>query len=484
MFESLSQGLQNAFAKLTSRGKLTEKNIQDGLREVRQALLEADVNFKVAKDFIQSVSAKAIGEEVIASVRPGQQIVKIVQDELAALMGPVDGHLAFAPKGPTVIMMVGLQGSGKTTSCGKLAHLLKKKGKNPLLVAADVQRPAAIEQLRILGGQIDVPVYFEEGGRPPKICARAVERAEADHRNVVILDTAGRLHIDQELMDELREIRAKVKPHSVYLVCDGMTGQDAVNSAAEFDRQLALDGVILTKLDGDTRGGAALSIKAVTGKPIRFVGVGEKIEEFEMFHPDRMASRILGMGDIVTLVERAQDSVDREEAQEAAEKFLQATFTFEDFLAMMRQVRKMGSVKDLLGMIPGMGAQLGGAMEDFDDKGLTRVEAIITSMTPSERVHPDVIDGSRRQRIARGSGTSVQEVNELLKEFRQMRKMMKGVGGGGLMGRMMGLHRGREAKRRLLPKVQGTLAGSEAFRQFREEQKRKRKERKKKKRRR
>lgn len=448
MFDSLSDSLKGAFSKLTGKGKLTEKNIRDGLREVRQALLEADVNFKVARDFVKSVTEKAVGEEVIKSVRPADQVVKIVQDELTALMGPVETELEFEKKGPTVFMMAGLQGSGKTTTCGKFAKHLVKKGKRPLLVAADVQRPAAIEQLKVLGKQLNIPVYSEEGGRPPKICQRAVESASKNGQNVVILDTAGRLHIDDELMNELADVQKLAKPHHVFLVCDGMTGQDAVNSAAEFDKRLPLDGVILTKLDGDTRGGAALSVKAVTGKPIRFIGVGEKPEDFEPFHPDRLASRILGMGDIVSLVERAQETVDQEEAQKTAKKFLDAEFTFEDFLSMMNQIKKMGKLKDLVKMIPGLGSKLPTeALEEFDEGNMKRIEAIIQSMTPLERNHPDRFDGSRRKRVAQGSGTSVQEVNDLLKEFKQMRSMMKKMtSGGGLKGAMA---RGMTGKARM-----------------------------------
>jgi len=439
MFDSLSESLRGAFSKFTGRGKLTESNIKEGLREVRKALLEADVNYKVARDFIQSVTEKAVGEEVLKSVRPGDQIVKIVQDELTELMGPVDDDLSFLPNEPTVFMMAGLQGSGKTTTCGKLARFLQqKKKRRPLLVAADVQRPAAIEQLKVVGSQVGVPVYAEEGGRPPKICQRAVDHARKHGMNTVILDTAGRLHIDDELMNELAEIQKTAGPHHVFLVCDGMTGQDAVNSAAEFDRRLPLDGVILTKLDGDTRGGAALSVKAVTGKPIRFIGVGEKVDDFEAFHPDRLASRILGMGDIVSLVEKAQERVDQDEAQKTAENLLKATFTFEDFLSMMQQVRKMGKLRDLVKLIPGLGGRVPeDALSEFDESNLKRVEAIITSMTPHERTHPDVLDGGRRRRIARGSGTSVQQVNELLREFRQMRTMMKRMtSGGGMKGAM------------------------------------------------
>jgi signal recognition particle subunit SRP54 len=459
MFESITEKLQEAFSRLTSRGKLTEANIQEGLREVRQALLEADVNYKVAKDFITSVTSKAIGKEVIESIRPGQQIVKIVHDELVALMGPTDGYIHWRSSGPTVILMAGLQGSGKTTTCGKLAKYLQKKGKRPLLVAADVQRPAAVQQLQILGTDLKVPVYAEPSGRPPKICERAIAKAVESGQDVVILDTAGRLHVDEEMMREVREIAERTKPDEVFLVCDAMTGQDAVNSAREFHAQLPLTGVVLTKLDGDARGGAALSVKAVTGKPIKFAGLGEKLEDFDEFHPDRMASRILGMGDVVTLVEKAQAAIEQDKVEEAAEAFLKDKFTFVDFLEMMRQVKKLGKMKDILSLIPGMGSKLKDV--NVDEKDLGRVEAIIHSMTLEERLHPELFDGSRRRRVAKGSGATVEAVNQLLRDFQNMRKMMKQMkgmmGGHGKLGRM---------KMQQFGKMKGKIVDSEAFRRF------------------
>ncbi|NOZ21873.1 MAG: signal recognition particle protein [Planctomycetes bacterium] len=425
MFESLTESLNAVFHKLRGRGKLTEKNIQDGLREIRMALLEADVNFKVAKDFIKDVTEKAIGSEVIKSITPGQQIVKIVHDSLIKLMGEGVPTIPAASDGPTVIMLAGLQGSGKTTTAGKLAGYLRRKGHNPLLVAADVQRPAAIEQLKVLGQQLDIPVYSEDNSRAVAICGHAVQQAGQDGRDMVILDTAGRLHIDAEMMAELREINAKVKPHEKYLVADAMTGQDAVNSAKEFNDQLELDGIILTKLDGDARGGAALSIKAVTGKPIKFVGVGEKLDRLEEFHPDRMASRILGMGDVVSLVEKAQETVDMEQAAAMQEKIRKNTLNLEDFLNQLQQVRKMGPLKDLMKMIPGLGGQFAEAELEGGEEEIGRIEAIIRSMTPEERESPEVIQSSRRRRIAAGSGVEPHEVNQLLKQFKQTKSMLK-----------------------------------------------------------
>ena len=427
MFESITGSFDTIFNKLRGRGKLTESNIKDGLREVRVALLEADTNYKVVKDFIQNVTERAVGEEVIKSVTPGQQIVKIVQDEMERIMGPVDNTIPFLDNDITVIMLVGLQGSGKTTTSGKLANMIMSKGRRPMLVAADVQRPAAIEQLRVLGKQLNVPVYSENGGNPVKICKKALKQANADNNDVVILDTAGRLHIDEDLMLELNEIKKKTKPTQIFFVCDSMTGQDAVNSAKEFNSQLNIDGVILTKLDGDTRGGAALSIKAVTGKPIKFVGVGEKLDRLEEFYPDRMASRILGMGDVVSLVEKAQQVVDVENAEKLEKKLKENTLTLDDFLDQLQQVRKMGPLKDIIGMIPGMGKKMEGM--NVDENQLKNVEAIIRSMTHEERMRPDIIEGSRRNRIACGSGTSVQDVGQLLKQFKQMKKMFRHLSG-------------------------------------------------------
>jgi signal recognition particle subunit SRP54 len=423
LFEAISESLQGVFRKLGLRGRLTEKNIAEGLREVRKALLSADVNYKVAKDFIARIQEKAVGQDVIKSVRPEQQVVKVVYDELVALMGPTDTTVNQNPKGPTVIMMVGLQGGGKTTSCGKLASFLRhKRGKNPLLVAADMQRPAAVEQIKVLGEQLEIPVYWEEKGKPPDICMRAVEHATESGSDMIILDTAGRLHVDEVLMAELSEIERRVKPQEIFFVADAMTGQDAVNSAKEFNSQLEITGVVLTKMDGDARGGAALSVRAVTGKPIKFVGVGEKLDKLEEFHPDRVASRILGMGDVVSLVEKAQETITEEEALRMQEKLLKEKFTLGDFLGQLQQLKRMGSIKSLLGMIPGLGSKLKGV--DVDDREIVKIESLIQSMTPEERGFPEVIDGSRRVRIARGAGHSVHDVNNLLKQFQQMQKMI------------------------------------------------------------
>lgn len=423
MFESITKSLEAVFDRLRGKGRLTKENIQEGLREVRTALLEADVNYKVVKDLIQSVTEKAVGAEVLESVTPGQQIVKIIYDELVRLMGPVGQPLTFQEGSPTVVMLVGLHGCGKTTTAAKLAKLALSKGRRPLLVAADVQRPAAIEQLKVLGKQLGVTVYSESGGQPPLLCQRAIEHAVKNGQNVVILDTAGRLHIDDELMAELRETKERTNPHAILFVCDAMTGQDAVNSAKEFNSQLEFDGAILTKLDGDTRGGAALSIKAVTGKPIKYVGVGEKLEMLEEFYPDRMASRILGMGDVVTLVEKAQAAVKEEEAKAFARKIKEESLTLEDFLDQLQKVKQMGPLQELLNMIPGMGTKMEGL--EVEETQMKKLEAMIQSMTMAERKNPDIIDGSRRQRIAQGSATTTQDVNQLLKQFRFMKKMLK-----------------------------------------------------------
>jgi signal recognition particle subunit SRP54 len=431
MFESLGSALQNAFRKLSGRGALTEKNIQEGLREVRLALLAADVHYTVVKDFIDRVTARAVGQEVIRSVSPAQQVVKIVHDELVSLMGPVDTLVPVNPKGACVIVLVGLQGSGKTTTCAKLALHLKKRGRRPMLVAADLQRPAAIQQLQTLGRQLDIPVHAELppaavlGIAPPfkasKVCRNGVDAAERAGRDVVLCDTAGRLHIDEALMKELEEVVGAVRPQQVYLVCDAMTGQDAVTSAKGFAGRLPLSGVILTKLDGDARGGAALSVKAVTGVPIKFVGVGEKADQFEDFRPEGMADRILGMGDVVALVEKAKEAVDAESALKLQEKLKRDSLDFQDFLDQLERLQKMGPLKDLLGMIPGLGAKL----DEVDESQLGRTKAIIQSMTVQERRNPDLLDGSRRLRIAKGSGCTVQDVNTLIKQYREMRKMMK-----------------------------------------------------------
>ncbi len=428
MFETISEQLGAVFERLRRSGRITEKNVRESMRQVRTALLEADVHYNVVRDFTRKVTEQAVGEKIIRSVSPGQQIVKLVHDELIELMGPVDHRIPFASDGPTVIMLAGLQGSGKTTTCGKLAKFFIAKGKHPCMVAADVKRPAAVEQLRIVGEQVGVPVYFESGGNPVKICARAVKQAKKDGRDVVILDTAGRLHIDEEMMGEIRDIARTVHPHQIYLVCDAMTGQDAVNSAASFNEDLELDGVILTKMDGDARGGAALSVKAVTGKPIKFVGTGEKLDRLEEFHPDRMADRILGMGDVVSLVERAQETVDVEEAARLQAKLRKNTLNLEDFMVQLKQLKRMGPLKELLGMIPGMGKQM--AMPELDGTELTQIEAMIQSMSPAERAEPDLIEASRRARIARGSGTEPADVSGLLKQFKQMKQMMRRFGPG------------------------------------------------------
>ena len=424
MFESISENLNAVFSKFRLRGKLTEANIRDGMREVRIALLEADVNYGVVREFVEEVTKEAVGEKVLTSIQPSQQIVKIVHDKLVELMGPSDATVPFAETGPTVLMLAGLQGSGKTTTCAKLAKFLAGRGKSPLLVAADIRRPAAVEQLKVLGESIDVPVFCETDTPAPKICQRAVRHAEETARDVVILDTAGRLHIDNEMMKELEEVQKRVRPHQIYLVCDAMTGQDAVNSAAEFDRRLALDAVILTKLDGDARGGAALSCRKVTGKPVKFVTTGEKLDRLEEFHPDRMAGRILGMGDVVSLVEKAQAAIDAEQAEELREKLKKASFTFDDFLTQLEAMQKMGPLKEVLSMIPGLGGNKE-LLKNIDEKELTHTKALIQSMTPHERAHPEMIDVSRRNRIAIGSGTSPGTVNDLLKQFKTMRTMMR-----------------------------------------------------------
>jgi len=452
MFENISQKLEGVFSVFRRNATLTEKNVREGMRQVRTALLEADVNFDVVRDFTRKVTERAVGEDVIRSVSPTQLIVKVVHDELVELMGPVDHKIPFAEGRPTVIMLAGLQGSGKTTMSGKLAKYLVGKGHRPMLVGADVKRPAAIEQIRVLGSQLDVPVHSKEGGDPVKICRKSIKEAKKQNCDVVILDTAGRLHIDEEMMEEVRQIAKHTPPDQTYLVCDAMTGQDAVNSADRFNKVLELDGIILTKMDGDARGGAALSVKAVTGKAIKFVGVGEKLDRLEEFHPDRMADRILGMGDVVTLVERAQEQVDLEEAKKLQEKIAKAQLNLEDFLKQLQQIRKMGPLKELMGMIPGVGKAMKGM--DIDDRELTSIEAIIRSMTPEERKRPVVIDGSRRVRIARGSGTEPSDVSGLLKQFKQMQQMMKRFGGGAgmnpdvLTGAMSGQRYGKQRSHR------------------------------------
>lgn len=444
MFENLSDRLDRSFKLLKGEGKITEINVAETLKDVRRALLDADVNFKTAKQFTETVKEKALGQNVLTAVKPSQLMVKIVHDELAELMGGTSVDIS-TDGNPTIILMAGLQGSGKTTFSGKLANLLKtKKGKKPLLVADDIYRPAAIEQLRILGTQIDVPVYSEDGNKNPvEIAQNAIKQAKANGNDVVIIDTAGRLAIDEAMMNEIAAIKTAVKPHEILFVVDSMTGQDAVNTAKEFNDKLNFDGVILTKLDGDTRGGAALSIRSVVNKPIKFVGMGEKMDALDIFHPERMADRILGMGDIVSLVERAQEQYDEEEARRLQKKIAKNQFDFNDFLSQIHQIKKMGNLKDLAAMIPGVGK----AMKDIDidDNAFKSIEAIIYSMSPKERVSPEILNGSRRQRIAKGSGTSIQEVNKLIKQFDETRKMMKMMtqmkGAGKLMSKMPGMRR-------------------------------------------
>lgn len=428
VFESLADKLQNAFKNLKGKGKLTEKDVKAAMREVKLALLEADVNFKVVKDFIKKVTERAVGEDVLQSLTPGQQVIKIVNEELTALMGNTQSKLTYAPQPPTVIMMAGLQGAGKTTTCGKLGQLLKKSHKRPLLVACDVYRPAAIKQLQVVGEKLDIPVFaMGDQVSPVDIAKAGVAHAIKNNNDIVIVDTAGRLHIDEKLMQELIEVKAAVNPQEILLVLDAMTGQDAVNVAEHFNEQLEVSGVVLTKLDGDTRGGAALSVKAVTGKPIKYACVGEKLTDIEEFHPDRMASRILGMGDILSLIEKAEENFNEEKAKSLEKKIKNQSFDFEDFLEQLEQIQKMGPIGDLLKMMPGMNSkQLEGM--NVDDKALGRTKAIIQSMTPGERQEPNLINGSRKRRIAAGSGVHVSEVNRLLKQFEQTKKMMKQFG--------------------------------------------------------
>ena len=425
MFDALSERLQAALDDVRSRGKLTEDDITKAMRQVRLALLEADVNFKVVKQFTESVKERALGQDVLESLNPGQQVVKIVGDELAEVMGGAGRDLAFAKPGPTVILMAGLQGSGKTTACAKLArHLREEHGMEVALAACDVYRPAAVDQLVKVGGQAGAHVYEQGTGRDPvDIAEWALDQAKRDRRDALIVDTSGRLHIDEELMKELAQIRKRTKPHDVLLVVDAMTGQDAVNVAEQFAETANFDGVVLTKLDGDARGGAALSVKAVTGKPILYASTGEKLGDFERFHPDRMAQRILGMGDVMTLVEKAERQIDESQAQELERKIRKQQFTLDDFLDQMKQVRNMGPLQNLLRLMPGVGQQLGSL--HVNERELDRLEAIILSMTPAERANPSIIDGSRRRRIARGSGTTVQAVSQLVKQFGQMKKLMR-----------------------------------------------------------
>ena len=441
-FEGLTDKLQGAFKKLNSKGKLTEADVKAAMREVRMALLEADVNFTVVKDFVKKVTERAVGADILASLTPGQQVIKIVNEELTALMGGTNAKLTYSSQPPTIYMLCGLQGAGKTTMCGKLGNMIKKGDKKPLLVACDVYRPAAIKQLQVVGGQVGVEVFERGQGNPVEIAKEAIEYARYYGRDPVIIDTAGRLHIDTNLMQELRDVRDAVKPKEILLVVDAMTGQDAVTVAKTFNDELGVDGVILTKLDGDTRGGAAISVRAVTGKPIKFSGVGEKLTDIEPFHPDRMASRILGMGDVLSLIEKAQDSFDEQQAVDLTRKMRTNAFTLEDYLEQMKQLNKMGSITDVLKMIPGVGSKIKDV--DIDEEKMMKAqkknEAIILSMTRMERRNPDILNASRKRRIAAGSGTTVQEVNLLLKQFDQAKSMMKNVMGGmkgGKMKRMM-----------------------------------------------
>ena len=439
-FESLTEKLSNAFKKLRSKGKLTESDVKEAMREVRLALLEADVNFKVAKDFTNRVTEKAVGTEILESLTPGQQVVKLVNDELVELMGGAAARIAVPNHPPCIIMLCGLQGSGKTTHAGKLAYMMRKEGRHPLLVACDVYRPAAIEQLKVVGAKAGVEVFEMGQINPVKITQEALKYAKDHGNDTVIIDTAGRLHIDEALMNELKEVKAAVKPHEIMLVVDAMTGQDAVNVGKSFNEALGIDGVILTKLDGDTRGGAALSVRAVTGKPIKFVGTGEKQEDLEPFYPSRMASRILGMGDVLSLIEKAEQNLDEKNALELQQKLKTSTFDFNDLLAQFQQMRKMGPLKNLIGMIPGMSQQLGDV--EIDDRMIDRIEAIIYSMTPREREKPDLLNASRKRRIAAGSGMKVEDVNRLVKQIEMMQKMFKqmgGKGGKGLRNMMRGM---------------------------------------------
>ena len=430
MFSGLGEKLNHIFSKLTKRGKLTELEIKQAMREVRVALLEADVNFMVAKDFINKVTEKAIGEQILNSLTPGQQVIKIVNEELISLMGSTSSKLEIASNPPTVILMCGLQGAGKTTMCGKLGMMLRKQGKKPLLVACDIYRPAAINQLKVVGKSVNIDVFEKGTINPVKIATEAISYAKKMGYDVVIIDTAGRLHIDNKLMQELIEIKESVNPHEILLTIDSMTGQDAVNVANEFNSKLEITGTILTKLDGDTRGGAALSVKAVTGKPIKFCGVGEKMGDIEPFYPDRMASRILGMGDVLTLIEKAQENFDEAEMKKMEEKMRKNAFTFEDFLFQFEQLSKMGNLADLVAMIPGMGSKI--KASDIDESKIKKYKAIIQSMTIKERQNPEIIKASQRKRIAAGSGSTIQEVNSLIKQYEQTKLMMKNMNNGKL----------------------------------------------------
>lgn len=444
VFEGLSEKLQNLMKKMKGSVRVSEKDVKEMMREVKLALLEADVSFKVVKDFVNTLTERAVGQDVLESLTPGQQVVKIVHEELIKLMGSVPSKLTYSPAPPTVYMMVGLQGSGKTTTSGKLANMLRKDGKRPLLVACDVYRPAAVKQLQVVGAQLNIPV-FEMGTQtdPVEIAKKAVAHAKSMQFDMVIIDTAGRLHVDEELMNELKRIKETVKPHEILLVVDAMTGQDAVNVAGSFNEKLGIDGIILTKLDGDTRGGAALSTRAVTGKPIKYTGLGEKLSDLEPFYPDRMASRILGMGDVLSLIEKAQTAFDEKKAMELEKKMRTASFTLDDYLEQMQQIKKMGPLSQVLGMIPGMNSK---ALKDIDsdesEKQFARTSAIIQSMTKQERNNPGILNASRRQRIAKGSGTTVTDVNRLLKTFEDMKKLVKSFSGGNAKKMMKGMGKG------------------------------------------
>ena len=452
-FEGLSSKLQEFTKKLRGKTRITESDLKEMLREVKLALLEADVNYKIVKEFVASIQEKALGQDVLKSLTPGQQVIKIVKDELVELLGGTQSSINFSPNPPTIIMLVGLQGSGKTTTAGKLANLLRKQGKKPLLVACDVYRPAAIKQLQVVGSQLNIPVFANENSKDVvHIAKQALSIAMSKLNDVIILDTAGRLQIDEELMNELKNVKANVHPHEILLVVDAMTGQEAVNVATGFNDALGIDGVILTKLDGDTRGGAALSVKKVTGKPIKFAGVGEKLSELEVFYPERMASRILGMGDVLSIIEKAEESFDQEEAEKLSKQLAKKEFDLDDYLAQLRQVKKMGSFSLLLKLVPGMAN-----IKDLkvDDKEFTRIEAIICSMTAKERKNPRILNGQRRLRIAKGSGTSVQEINKFMKSFEMTQKMMKQMKDSKSMRKMMGQMKNMDPKE--LKKLQDSI---------------------------
>ena len=453
VFSSLADKLQETFKKLTGKGKLTEADINEAMRTVRMALLEADVSYKVVKDFVATVKERALGADILGSLTPGQQVIKIVQEELTALMGSEQVRVNMQNKPPTIVMMAGLQGSGKTTSAAKIALLFKKQHKRPLLVAGDIYRPAAIKQLQVLGEQTEIPVFaLGDKVSPVEIARQGVEHAKANNNDLVLIDTAGRLHIDEALMQELKDIKATVQPHEILLVVDAMAGQDAVKVAETFNAELEIDGLVLTKMDGDTRGGAALSAKAVTGKPIKFVGMGEKLDAMEPFYPDRMASRILGMGDVLTLIEKVQAEVDDQKAQELEEKMRNASYTLDDFLDQMAQLRKMGGMKDMLALIPGIGKQLKDL--EIDEREIGKVEAIVLSMTSAERQNPSIINASRKQRIAKGSGVQVQQVNRLLKQFEDTKKMMKKLTENGML-KQERVHKPRNKMAGMFSKLMG-----------------------------